>query len=109
MVNYQKLYGMIGLATKAGKVVSGTDACMEAIEGKKVKLVILAKDAADRTKNQFKDICQQFNVPIYEICNIEDLSKSIGKANKAVVGIKEKGFIQAIKKIIDGGEVSEQD
>ena len=105
MINYQKIYGLIGLATKAGKIVVGTDACIEAIENKNAKLILLAEDASDRTKNLFKEKSKQFNIPIFEICKKENLSKASGKNNKAIIVIKEKGFAEAIKKVIYGGEV----
>ena len=40
MINYQKLYGLIGLATKASKLVAGSDVCIETIENKSVKILI---------------------------------------------------------------------
>lgn len=66
MVNNQKICGLIGLATKAGKIVAGTDACIQEIEKRNVKLLILAVDASDRTKNTFKEKCKEFNINIYE-------------------------------------------
>ena len=35
----------------------------------------------------------------------EDISKSIGKINKTVIGIKDKNLAGAIKKILNGGDV----
>ena len=105
MNNFPKLYGIIGLATKAGKLTAGTDACLEGIEKKNIKLVIIATDASDRTKKLVKEKCEQFNVSVYEILTIDEISKSIGKPNKAIIGIKENGFAEKIKKIINGGEV----
>lgn len=105
MVNYQKICGLIGLATKAGKIVAGTDACIQEIEKGNVKLLLLANDAADRTKNIFNEKCKQFHINVYEVLSNEELSAAIGKVNKAVVGIKDKGFAQAITKIINGGEM----
>lgn len=105
MVNNQKICGFIGLATKAGKIVSGTDACLEQIEKRNIKILLLANDAADRTKKIFKDKCKQFNIEICETLSVEEISNSIGKNNKAVVGVKDKGFAQAILKIINGGEM----
>ena len=97
MVNNQKVCGLLGLATRAGKIVAGTDACLQEIEKHNVKLLILAVDSADRTK--------EFNITVYEGLTIDEISNSIGKPNKAVVGIKDKGFAQAINKIISGGEM----
>lgn len=99
-----KLCGMLGLATKAGKIVFGTEACMADLEKGKVKLLLLAEDSAERTKKHFKQICQAKEIPVLEILEIEELSKVIGKENKAVVGVKDEGFSKAIMRIIDGGE-----
>ncbi len=107
MVNNQKISGLIGLATKAGKIVAGTEACLQEIEKKSIKLIILATDAAERTKRIFREKCKDSNIEIYEGLTIQELSNSIGRANKAIVGIKDKGFAQAINKIINGGEMIE--
>lgn len=103
MINYQKIGGLIGLATKAGKIAAGTEACLEAIEKKSAKLVVIATDASERTKKTFKEKCEQCKIANYEILDIEQISKAIGKPNKAVIGIKEKGLAEAIRKIINGG------
>ena len=41
---------------------------------------------------------------IFEILNIDEISKAIGQSNKAVVGIKDINFSKEIVKIINGGE-----
>lgn len=105
MVNNQKICGLLGLATRAGKIVAGTDACLQEIEKHNVKLLILAVDSADRTKKVFNEKCKEISITVYEGLTIDEISNSIGKPNKAVVGIKDKGFAQAINKIISGGEM----
>ena len=103
MIN-NRVCGLLGLATRAGKTVFGTEVCMQAIEKKKIKLLIIATDAAERTKMNFKNICSKSNVPIIEYLSSDELSKSIGQNNKAVVGIKDTNFSNEIIKIINGGE-----
>ena len=102
MIN-KKICGLIGLATRAGKVVFGTEACMQAIEKNKIKLLIIAIDASERTKMNFKNICNN-KIPILDILSIDELSKAIGKDNKAVLGIKDISFSNEIVRIINGGE-----
>ena len=51
-----------------------------------------------------KNICSEKEIPIFEILNIEEMSKAIGQSNKAVVGIKDINFSKEIIKIINGGE-----
>lgn len=103
-MNNNKVYGLLGLAMKAGKIVFGTDSCIEEIQRKRVKLVIVATDAAERTKMKLSIICSDNNVAILEFSTIEELSNAIGRSNKAIVGIKDINFSNEIKKIINGGE-----
>jgi ribosomal protein L7Ae-like RNA K-turn-binding protein len=99
-----KVNGLLGLSSKAGKVVSGTDIVLEEIMQKKIELVIVAGDASEKTIKNMKYYCEKENVEIEIYGNIFDNSKSIGKNNRAVIGIKDKNLANAIKKLIHGGE-----
>ena len=103
--NHDKLCGLIGLATKAGRITYGTDACLEDIKKGKVKLIIVAKDASDRTKITFQKETEKYGIWMYEGLSIEQISKAIGKLNKAVVGVKDIGFSNKMISIINGGEM----
>ena len=70
-----------------------------------MKLVIISKDSSERTKNKFIDICKRYNVPLIVDGDIENLSKAIGKNNKAIIGIKDKNFADSIQKKYSGGDV----
>ncbi|MBQ2938386.1 MAG: ribosomal L7Ae/L30e/S12e/Gadd45 family protein [Clostridia bacterium] len=104
MIN-SKILGLIGLAMKAGKVSFGADSVEENIVKKKVKLVIVSKDSSERTRKKFVDICENYNIPIIIDGDIENLSKAIGKNNKAIIGIKDINFADSIQKKYDGGDV----
>ncbi len=90
---------------KAGKVCFGADSVEDEIKRKKVKLLIIATDASERTKNKFIQLAQKEKIPVitYEI--IDNLSKAIGKSNKAIVGIKDMNFAKSIQKKYDGGDI----
>ena len=105
MTSKDRICGLLGLATRAGKIVFGTEACISSIEKKKVKLLIIAKDSSDRTKMNFKGICNKENIPLIELLTIDDISKSIGKTNKVIVGITDVNFSKEMLKIFNGGEV----
>lgn len=104
MDNKTKLCGLIGLTTKAGKIVYGTDACLEELRKGKINLIIVAMNASDRTKLTFRQEAKKNHVAIYEILSIDELSRAMGKVNKAVVGIKDIGFSKKMIDIINGGE-----
>lgn len=100
-----KIEGLLGLCMKSGGLVFGSEACIEGIEKKKVKLILVAEDAADRTKKNFTFHCNQNHIPICFYGKIENLSKAIGKPNKAIFGIRNQSFAFEIEKIINGGDV----
>ena len=100
-----KILGLLGLSAKARKVVSGTDACIEEMQKKNIKLLIVAQDASEKTKKNSIFYGDKYNVPVVITSTIEELSKAIGKRNRAIIGISDINLSQEIQKIIDGGEI----
>ena len=99
-----KALGLIGIATKAGKVSFGTEAVIERIEKKKTVLVIIAKDSSDKAKENMKHACNKNNIKMVEFSSIDEISHAIGKNNKSVICINDKNLGEEIYKIICGGE-----
>ena len=64
MDNRQKVINLIGLATKAGKTVSGEFSTEKAVKSKKAYLVMVSKEASDNTKKMFTNMCTYYRVPI---------------------------------------------
>ena len=102
MIN--KTLGLLGISAKAGKIISGTDIVLENIKKKKVKLIILAKDCSEKTKNNIKLISYKYKIPFKEFGTIEENSKAIGKNNRAIIGILDNKLATAILNKISGGE-----
>lgn len=100
-----KILGLLGLAARARNICFGADSVEEELKNKKVKLVIIAEDSSDRTKKKFVSICEKEQIPICIYENIENISKAIGKSNKAIIGIKDLNIAKEISKIYNGGEV----
>lgn len=98
----KKILGMLGLASRARKITFGTDSTLAEMQKNKIKLVIVAEDASDRTKKKFNESAKSFNVPIIICGNIEELSKAIGKQNKAIIGIKESNIATEIERLNRG-------
>ena len=75
------------------------------IKKNKVKLIIVAEDSSDRTKDKFNKLSENYNIPIIIDGDIEVLSKAIGKSNKAILGIEDINLSNEIQKINNGGEI----
>lgn len=102
MTNNKKILGLLGLSARARKVCFGADSTEQEIEKNKVYLVIVAEDASERTKTKFAETCQKHGIPLIIFESIDEISKAIGKQNKAIIGIKEKNLANEIDKIFRG-------
>lgn len=56
-------------------------------------------------KDKFNKLAVQYNIPIIINGSIEELSKAIGKNNKAILGIEDINLSKEIERINNGGEV----
>ena len=99
-----KILNLLGLATRAGNIIAGNNACENALKMKKIKMLIVAEEASDKTKKNYKFYAEKYNIPIIFIGTIEELSKVIGQKNKAIIGIKDINIVKGIQKLINGGE-----
>lgn len=102
---------MIGLAKKAGKVISGSDVCERAIKSNKAGIIIVSGDSSQGTLKKFNDMCSYRNVPLRVLGDRYSLGRCIGRDQIVVVGIIEEGFALVIQRLIDeslitGGEVN---
>ncbi|NLM44659.1 MAG: 50S ribosomal protein L7ae [Clostridiales bacterium] len=96
MKNRNKLLSMIGFAYKAGKVVSGQDPTKLALRKNNIKLLIIAEDASDNTKNRFINSARYYHIP-YIIClTKEELSMSIGLRIRSVIGILDENIAKGL-------------
>lgn len=98
----EKIFGMLGLARRAGKLIYGSDAAVNAVRSGKAKAVILAADASDRTKKLMSNKCASFETPLFEVeAGCEELGKKLGKSGISVLGISDINFAKAIINLIN--------
>ena len=98
ILNSEKIYSLLGLSMRAGKVKSGEFATLEAIRKKTAKLVIVSLDASENTTKQFSDKCKYYDVPIFFFGDKESLGHAIGKDVRTSLAITDKGFAQSLRK-----------
>ena len=99
-----KVFSMIGMATKAGKVVSGEFATEKAVKTGKAFLVIVSDAASDNTKKMFRNMCSFYKVPMYTYGTKEDLGHSMGKQFRASLAVTDEGFAKSIEKRLKEAE-----
>ena len=98
MDNRQKILNLIGLATKAGKTVSGEFSTEKAVKGGKARLVIVSEEASDNTRKMFTNMCTYYKVPIFYFGRKDELGHAMGKEMRASLAVVDEGLAGAIVK-----------
>ena len=85
---------ILGLASRARKLILGSDMLKDL---SKVKLIFLASDISEKSKERFNKKAYYYQIDIIDIYDSDTLSKAIGKNNIKALGIIDEGFKNTIK------------
>lgn len=96
-----KVLTFLGMAQKAGKMVSGEFSVESAIKKGKAYLVIIADDASDNTKKKFKNSCEFYEVPLVIYSDKENLGHAIGKELRSSAAVVDEGFANGVIKKLE--------
>ena len=100
-MNSKKALSMIGIATKAGKVVTGEFSTEKAVKEGNACIVIIATDASDNTKKKFNNMCNYYHVTKKEFATKDSLGMACGKEFRASLAVTDMGLAKEIEKQID--------
>ncbi len=100
MTMNNKALSQLGLAMRAGKVVSGDEIVLKAIRSSEAKLVIVAGDASLNTRKKFRDKCGTYRVPLLIGFDRESLGSSVGKPERVVLALTDQGFASLLRKTV---------
>lgn len=92
-----KVLSMLGLAAKAGAIASGEFSTEKSVKEGKAFLVIVAEDASDNTKKNFRDMTAFYKVPMCEYSQKELLGHAIGKEYRASLAVNNENFATNIE------------
>ena len=86
-----KIFNLLGLAMRAGKIKSES-VILNELKKKQIKLVILASDASSNTLKQMNNKCNSYQVPLRVFGTRNELGLAIGKSDRVNIGITDNGF-----------------
>ena len=101
----RKLVSMISLAMRAGKVITGEDGCLKAVQSGKAHLVLVATDASNNTRKKFADKSGYYGVPCYCYFSKSEVEAAIGKPNRATIAIADEGFAGQMQNLLSNMNV----
>ncbi|MDD2229139.1 MAG: ribosomal L7Ae/L30e/S12e/Gadd45 family protein [Candidatus Cloacimonetes bacterium] len=93
-----KILNLMQFSRKAGKMVSGLDACVRGMNHHILRLLIVAEDTSERTKNNLYKINSSNPSPvkIIETGSQKEISYALGLPITGVFGISDKNFATKI-------------
>ena len=96
----QRLYGMLGFAMRAGKLIIGTELVCRAMPTGRVKLVLVSASASEATKKKIFVKSDYYSISAIEVeIDTVSLGKLLGKSySPAAIAVTDDGFAAEIKK-----------
>ena len=107
MTSKDRVYGMLGLAMRAGKLVSGSDAVIGAIRSGGVELLIITKDISRNSLEKILKNTGDKEITCYSFGTSEELGYALGKPDRTVAAIMDKSFAEGISAILE--KISEEE
>lgn len=106
MTTRNKGLSALGMAMRAGKLITGEETVLKAVRAGKASLVLVAGDASDNTKKKFRDKCASYGVAIAEAYDRVQIGQAIGKEMRVLIAVTDQGFAKMIQnQLSDQAEV----
>lgn len=103
-----KVESYMGFAAKARKLATGYNTCLFMMEKKKLRLLILAEDLSENSKEKMINAAKQYKLPYRVYGKIEDLSHMTGTEGKGIFGLTDDNFGKVILSEIDRQSLEEE-
>lgn len=88
----EKARRLLGLARRAGKVVAGHGAVMDAMERKRAHLLVLARDVSAGGKRRLRTAGSQHGLPLLELLTQNELGEVLATSPRGSVAVCDAGF-----------------
>ena len=99
--NPNQVLSLLGLAARAGKIVSGEEMVIKGIQRDKIIFVILAEDSGENNKKRISDKSAYYQIPYRVAFTKDQLGNAIGKSSRVVIGITDEGFSKKLEKLLE--------
>ncbi len=97
----KKIYSMLGLAKKAGRIGSGAFMTERSVRSFKAYMVIVAADSSENTKKKFRDNCSFYEIPYYEFGDKDSLGHALGNEMRASVAVNDPGMAKSLEVLFE--------
>ena len=99
MGNKAKSLNLLGLAMRAGQLVTGEEGVLKEIRGNKAQLVLIATDAGASTHKRIQDKTTYYEIPFYDGFTQAEISHAIGRS-RTTIAVMDAGFATKLKELL---------
>lgn len=92
---------LLGLATRAGAVVPGTERVRDAGRSGQARLVVVASDLTATGRDKLIPLLEGRNVPHVVRFTRAELGAAVGRGPLAAVAVTQPGFADRLKALLD--------
>ena len=94
----QQISNLLGIAKRAGKIISGEELVIKSIQSSKATLVFLANDAAANLSKRITDKSNYYEIAVSTL--FTELSHAIGQ-NRKVIALVDNGFAKKMESLMN--------
>lgn len=104
----QRVLGMLGMAQRAGKVISGAEGVTSTLNSGKAELLLISRDISRNTLDKLLSAAEKGEkvtgkaVTCFRFGTSDDLGQATGKAARAAVAVTDKAFAKGISDLLEG-------
>ena len=95
-----KVWGLLGLASRAGQVVSGESTCEIALKRAEAALVLIDESASVHTRKGLTDACAYRGVPAFTV-EADRLGESIGRPGRMTAAVKPGSLARQLQRLLE--------
>ena len=94
-----RIKGFLGLCYRAGQVILGQDACVDAVRRETAALVLLDVGSTETSKKRFRNACRSHGVPLHGMPE-GLIAGALGKSGAMAVALRQGTMAEKLKELI---------
>ncbi|GKT03275.1 YlxQ-related RNA-binding protein [Furfurilactobacillus sp. WILCCON 0119] len=100
MTTEQQLLNLLGIAQRAGKLVTGEPMVLAAIKDQSLALLWLASDMGASSSKKLSDKAHFYGIPLSTAFTVAELSQATGRQRFAI-GVNDAGFAKKMQSLLE--------
>jgi ribosomal protein L7Ae-like RNA K-turn-binding protein len=102
----RRALGLLGLAARAGMLVCGTAQVRDAVRDGRIRLALVATDAAANARDKLVPLLEARGVRTSESFERDTLGAAVGRAPLSAIGITDASLAARIETLLSAGETA---